>query len=66
MPKYIVTKYVDAYLPYTAEIEAFDEEAAKRIARENHRFDYHNDIEWTPHDAITYDHAEFEVEELAQ
>lgn len=54
MPKFTVRRLVDAWVTYTAEIEADDASEAAELAREND-----GTLDWTEEDVLTFDDRRF-------
>jgi hypothetical protein len=54
MPKFVVRRRVDAWVNYTAEIEAEDAEEAAELAQEND-----DTIDWTEEGVDTFDDRRF-------
>lgn len=54
MPKFTVRRLVDAWLTYTAEIEADDASEAAELAREND-----STLDWSEEDVLTFDDRRF-------
>lgn len=59
MPKYEVTKLVDAYVPYTAIVNARDADEAIKVARL-----HEEDLTWEAQDAREFDDTEWPREEV--
>jgi hypothetical protein len=58
MPKFIVTKKVDAYVAYVAEIEAKDADEAHALAQAE------DGIEWSYDCVLEFDHTEYFKEDV--
>jgi hypothetical protein len=61
MPKFIVTKLVDAYVVYTTEVEAYDKTEARAVA--SHR-SFKGD--WEGGDVREFDDHIFPIDEIEE